>query len=134
MDKQIAHRHVGITQIRAEKRFAKVLNKLVPCGVTAEEFTALMPRTVKCAVALVYVVHQRPEERRAQLRFIVAGSGLQLAAIEGVTGFIMFEYARDPRQIFCRNALFILCRDKHGNTVARRINLIEFTSFNIIDG
>ena len=86
VDQQIAHCHVGVAQIGAEKRLAKEINELIAGRMAAEELAALMPRTVKRAVALFYIVDQGAEKRRAQLGFILQGSRLQLSSIKVVTG------------------------------------------------
>ena len=86
VNQQIAHRHVGVTQVGAEKRLAKEIHKLIAGRMAAEELAALMPGAVKRAVALLHVVDQGAEKRRAQLGFILLGCRFQLASIKVVAG------------------------------------------------
>ena len=86
VDQQIAHRHVGVTQVGAEKRLTKEIDKLITGRMTAEELATLMPRAVKRAVALLHIVDQGAEKRRAQLGFILLGCRFQLASIKVVAG------------------------------------------------
>ena len=86
MDQQIAHRHVGVTQVGAEKRLTKEVDKLITGRMAAEELTTLMPRAVKRAIALLHIVDKGAEKRRAQLGFILLGGRFQLASIKVVAG------------------------------------------------
>ena len=65
VDQQIAHCHVGVAQIGAEKRLAKEINELIAGRMAAEELAALMPRAVKRAIALLHIVDKGAEKRRA---------------------------------------------------------------------
>ncbi|CAD6114513.1 hypothetical protein BvCmsSINP002_01134 [Escherichia coli] len=75
MNQQIAHCYVSITQVRAEEHFAKVFHELIACRMATEKLTPLMTRAVKSTIALINIIDQCAEEGRAQLRFIMAGSG-----------------------------------------------------------
>ena len=75
MNQKITHCYVGITQVGAEEHFAKIFHELIPSRMTTEKLTPLMTRAVKSAIALIDIIDQCAEEGRAQLRFIMAGSG-----------------------------------------------------------
>ena len=86
VDQQIAHCHVGIAQIGAEKRFAKEIDKLVSGRMAAEELASLMSGAVKRAVPLLDVIDQRAEERRAELGFVLLRSRFKLASVVRIAG------------------------------------------------
>ena len=86
VDQQIAHCHVGVTQVGTEKRFTKEIDKLIARRMTAEELPPLMPRAVKCAVTLFHVVYKGTEKRRPQLGLVLLGCRFQLAAIKIADG------------------------------------------------
>jgi hypothetical protein len=119
VDQQVAHCHVGVAQIGAEKRLAKEINKLIPGGMAAEKLAALMPRAVEGAVALLDVIDQRAEERRAQLRFVLLRGGLQLKPVKMIAGIRRFKYAVDPRQAVRRNNFLFVGGDKYRNSKSR---------------
>ena len=101
--------------------------------MATEEFTALMSRAIKGTVALGDIIHQRTEERRAQIDFVLVGGGLQLAAIEIVAGFIVLEYPLNAGKIFSRNDLIFINSNKYRQVITRRIYFIEFTAFHIFN-
>ncbi|MND93219.1 hypothetical protein D3C80_854000 [compost metagenome] len=93
VDQQIAHGHIGVAQIGAEQRLTEEIHELIAGRMAAEKLAALMPRTVERAVALFNVVHQRAEERRAQLNFVLLCGGFQLASVKVVAGVIALKHA-----------------------------------------
>jgi hypothetical protein len=86
MNEQIAHCDVSVTQIGAEKRLTKEVDKLITGWMTAEELSSLMPRAVERAVALFNVIDQGAEERWTKLGFVLQCSRFQLASIKIVAG------------------------------------------------
>ena len=86
MNEQIAHCDVSVTQIGAEKRLTKEVDKLITGRMMTEEFTPLMPWAVKGAVALFNVIDQGAEERWTKLGFVLQCSRFQLASIKIVAG------------------------------------------------
>ena len=118
VDQQVTHGDVGVAQVGAEQRLAEILDELITGRMTAEEFTPLMPRAVKGAVALFNVIDQRAKEWRTQFGFIFMRSGFQLAAVKVVAGFVVFKYPLHRSHIFGRDHLFFINSDKYRDVIA----------------
>src|SRR5690606_20767146 len=122
-----------VTQVRAEKRFAKEIDELVTGRMTAEELAPLMPRAVKRAVALFNVVDQGAKERRAKLGFILQRCRFQLASIEIVAGVRTLKNAMNTPQVLCRDNFFFMCGNKNRNIESGCFNFVYRTMGNIAD-
>ena len=134
MDQQIAHCHVGIAQIGAEKRFAKEIDKLVSGRMAAEELASLMSGAVKRTVPLLDVIDQRAEERRAELGFVLLRSRFKLASVVRIAGVGVLKNAVNTRQKFSRNPFFFMRGNKHRNTESRGFYFFYGAIENIADG
>ena len=71
VDQQIAHCHVGVTQVGTEKRFTKEIDKLIARRMTAEELLDALPLgSPKVLLLPVSRSLQGHGKRRPQLGFL----------------------------------------------------------------